>query len=120
VNERELAELMESLTFRLQRLSEIAEANTARMAGVTEQLGCLRKQATGMANTLDNLRATYNEDVPPAGAPGEQRDAAGTVTRQQQSDSVSELRGQDDRASSAARSPTLLPSRGAKSWLILC
>jgi len=76
MNELELAALMESLTFRVQRLSEISEANRARMAGVTEQLGCLRKQAADMENTLNNLRATYNEDVPPAGAPGEQREAA--------------------------------------------
>jgi len=76
MNELELAEIMESLTFRLQRLTEIGEANTARQALVIEQLSYLKKQAICMQNTLNNLRATYNSSVPPAGAPGEQRDAA--------------------------------------------
>ena len=94
MNELELAEFMESLTFRLQRLTEISEASAARQALVIEQLTTLRKQAIGMANTLNNLRAAYNRDVLPAGAPGGQREAAETVTRQQQSESASELRGQ--------------------------
>ena len=92
-----LAEIMESLTFRLQRLIEISEANTARQALVMEHLGYLRKQAADMENTLDNLRAAYNQAVSPAGAHGGQRDAAETVTRQQQSDSVSCV-ANDDRA----------------------
>jgi hypothetical protein len=83
MNELELAELMKSLTFRLLRLTEISEANVARRALVIEQFTTLSKQAIGMQNTLNNLRAAYNSSVPPAGAPGEQREAAETVTRQE-------------------------------------
>ena len=97
MNELELAALMESPTFRVQRLTEISEANTARQALVIEQLKYLSKQALGMQNALNHLRAAYNQDVPPAGAHGGQRDAAETVTRQQQSDSVSCV-ANDDRA----------------------
>jgi len=94
MDERELAGFLEGITFRLQRLTEITEASAARQSGVMEQLSYLKKQAIGMQNALNHLRATYNHAVPPAGAHGGQRDAAETLTRQQQSDSVSELRGQ--------------------------
>ena len=77
MNDGELSGFLNRMTLQLGRLTEIAEAQAARQLGVMEQIIYLKKQAMGMQNALNHLRATYNQGVPPAGAFGGQREAVG-------------------------------------------